>query len=86
VNLIVSGEFTDLKRAIGKEDVDEVPTVNVFAEVLVQEDMRASEGCMRSWEAAFRKPVGLGDYQRFRWSVRKGRWRGSLTVRPIPRF
>lgn len=58
------GEFTDLKRAIGKDEVDEVPTVNVFAEVLVQEDMRESEGCMRSWEAALRKPVGLGDYQR----------------------
>lgn len=60
VNLILSGEFTDLKRAIGKDEVDEVPTVNVCAEVLVHEDMRVSEGCMRSWEAAFRKPVGLG--------------------------
>lgn len=68
VNLMVIGEFTDLKSAIGKDEVDEEPTVNVLAEVLVQEDMRASEGCMRSWEAALRKPVGLGDYQRIRWS------------------
>lgn len=45
VNLIVRGEFTDLKRAIGKEDTEELPTVYVPG---VQEDMRLSEGCIRS--------------------------------------
>ena len=59
VNLIVKGELTDLKSAIGKVERLEEPTVKVFAEVDVQEDMRESEGCIRSWEAAFRKPVGL---------------------------
>ena len=56
VTLIVKGELTDLKSAIGKDDGDEVVTVYV---VVVQGDMRVSEGCMRSWEAALRKPVGL---------------------------
>lgn len=59
VNLIVRGELTDLKRAIGKLEAEEAPTVYVVEEEDVQEDMRASEGCMRSWEAACRKPVGL---------------------------
>jgi hypothetical protein len=57
VNLIVRGEFTDLKSAMGKDDGEVVPTVYVGVEV--QGDMRVSEGCMRSWEGAFRKPVGL---------------------------
>lgn len=56
VNLMVKGELTDLKRAIGNEDTEELPTVYVPG---VQEDMRESEGCMRSWLAALRKPVGL---------------------------
>jgi hypothetical protein len=58
VNLIVRGELTDLKSAIGKDETEEEPTVYVEE---VQEDMRESDGCMRSWEAAFRKPVGLDD-------------------------
>jgi hypothetical protein len=56
VNLIVKGELTDLNRAIGNEETEELPTVYVPG---VQEDMRESEGCIRSWLAAFRKPVGL---------------------------
>lgn len=88
VNVMLIGEFTDLKRAIGKDEMEEVPTVNVFAELLVQEDMRLSEGCMRSWEAAFRKPVGLGDCQRIeiRWNpytVEKG-GRGWCVLLSIP--
>jgi hypothetical protein len=53
---MVNGELTDLKRAIGNEETEELPTVYVPG---VQEDMRESEGCMRSWLAALRKPVGL---------------------------
>jgi hypothetical protein len=56
VNLIVKGELTDLNRAIGNEETEELPTVYVPG---VQEDMRESEGCIRSWLAAFRKQVGL---------------------------
>ena len=56
VNLIVKGEFTDLKRAMGKAESSELPTVYVPGD---QEDMRVSEGCIRSWLTAFRKPFGL---------------------------
>ena len=57
VNLMVTGELTALKMAMGKADVGEDPTVKGWEEV--QGDMRWSVGCMRSWESELRKPVGL---------------------------
>lgn len=44
-----------LNKAMGKEESDDVPTVNVPG---AQSDMRESEGCMRSCLSAFRRPVG----------------------------
>jgi hypothetical protein len=86
VNLIVRGELTDLKSAIGKEEVEEVPTVYVVAEEEVQEDMRVSVGCMRSWEAALRKPVGLilEDWELVIWGGLEMGMEGGRVILSIP--
>lgn len=55
VNLMVTGELALLKMAMGKSETAEVPTVYVRGP---HDAMRVSEGCMRSWLAALRKPVG----------------------------
>lgn len=46
-------ELTDLNNAMGQEAVAVLATVPGL-----HEDMRESEGCMRSCLSAFRKPVG----------------------------
>lgn len=56
VKLIVTGLLTDLKMAMGKSDSEELPTVYVRGPQLA---MRESDGCILSWFAALRKPVGL---------------------------
>lgn len=56
---MVTGSLTLLKMAIGKSLGAELPTRYVRAP---QFDILESEGCMRSWVSAFRKPVGLERY------------------------